>query len=325
MANLDPSNLNLKVKLGILYSDDGQLAKARKVFHEILNVIPDSDKILYYLGSIYQQEQMYEGAIEQFTKIVEESPMFHDGQLQIASILELLAQDDLTAKRTERIERLKSFVADKSKVGGKLEIDLNVILAGFYENGGQFEQAITTLASLGDREEFDNGHQYYLASLYEKNLQFGQATKIIKSILIKDPKNAHALNFLGYSLLEQGDVKKFDKAFAYIQQAVKLRPKDGYIRDSLGWYYYKVKDYSRALAEAKKAWESEKNDVVITKHLAMIYLEMKHFQKAKKFYVEALKNCTQESERVDIIKSLERLEKIRLPASVAPIPLPNTK
>jgi tetratricopeptide (TPR) repeat protein len=316
LSSLDPSNLNLKVKLGILYSDDGQLSNARKVFHEILDVVPDSDKILYYLGSIYQQERMYEGAMVQFAKIVKDSPMFHDGQLQIAVILELLANEDRIAKRSENIKRFENFIAIKSKLGGRLEIDLNVILAGFYENSGSFQRAIDVLNALSEREEFDNGHHYYLASLYEKDQQFVRATEIIKGVLKRDPKNAHALNFLGYSLLEQGDKEQYNKAFDYINQAVTLRPKDGYIRDSLGWYYYKVKNFSQALIEAKKAWESEKNDVVITKHLAMIYLEMKRFKEAKQFYVEALKNCTQESEKVDIIKALEQLERVRLPASI---------
>ena len=71
----------------------------------------------------------------------------------------------------------------------------------------------------------------------------------------------------------------------------------------------------KALEETKKAWELTKNDVTITKHLAMIYQDMREYEEAKKYYVEALKNCKIESERVDVLKSLETLEKVRLPAS----------
>ena len=56
-----------------------------------------------------------------------------------------------------------------------------------------------------------------------------------------------------------------------LKRAVELEPNDSYIRDSLGWYFFKRGDLKRALVEVKKAWQERKKDVVITKHLAIIY------------------------------------------------------
>ena len=70
------------------------------------------------------------------------------------------------------------------------------------------------------------------------------------------------MNFLGYSLLEQN--KDLDLALSYIKKAVELKPEDGFIRDSLGWYYYKTGNLELALVEIKKAWDAVKTDVVIT-------------------------------------------------------------
>ena len=135
----------------------------------------------------------------------------------------------------------------------------------------------------------------------------------MKDLLKDDPNNAHALNFLGYSLLERGGSK--EEAYNYISKAVSLSPEDGYIRDSLGWYYYHVGEFEKALAEIEKAWSLVKNDVVIIKHLAIVNKELKKYDEAKSYYMEALKYCKLKSERDEVLKELNTLEEVRLPAS----------
>ena len=104
-------------------------------------------------------------------------------------------------------------------------------------------------------------------------------------------------------------------AFDYISKALKLRPNDGFIRDSMGWYYYKTGDLKKALVEIKKAWELVKSDTVIARHLAIVYQDLKKYNLAKKYLVEALKYCKQEEERKKVLKAIENLEQLRLPAS----------
>jgi tetratricopeptide (TPR) repeat protein len=145
---------------------------------------------------------------------------------------------------------------------------------------------------------------------------FSKARGIVNKILVKNPENAHALNFLGYSMLENND--DLEKAYALIKKAVKLKPNDGYIRDSLGWFYYKTGQIEKALVEVKKAFSLVNSDVVITKHLAIIYKDLKKYKMAKRYFVEALKNCKFESERKDVLESLGSFPELRLPASVIP-------
>ena len=55
MFRQDPNNINLQVRLGILYSESAQYDEAKSLFKEILQKAPGSDKILYYLGALYQE------------------------------------------------------------------------------------------------------------------------------------------------------------------------------------------------------------------------------------------------------------------------------
>jgi len=46
LIDLEPENLNLKVKLGVLYTDAKKYYEAISVFKDLLSLAPGSDKIL---------------------------------------------------------------------------------------------------------------------------------------------------------------------------------------------------------------------------------------------------------------------------------------
>ncbi len=305
---LDPENLNLKVRLGVIYTETNRIEDAKSVFKEILDVIPDSDKVLYYLASLYQKSEDGDLAVTYYSRIKEDSSLYHESNIQIANILNAYAQKD-----SKQEKRFVDFVKERSKTSKELRFELEVILAGYYETKRDLGQAIALMESHVEHDNYTDGHAYYLASLYEKNKSFVKAEKIMLDILKRDPNNSHALNFLGYTYLEQG--VHMDKAYTYIKRAVQLNPKDGYIRDSLGWYYYKTGDYKKAYREIKKAFALVSDDVVIAKHLGLIYTSLNKPERARHYYVEALKNCTKVKEREEILNYIEKLDSARLPAS----------
>lgn len=309
LANLDPGDLNLKVRLGILYTDAKRYDEAKGVFKELLEAVPESDKILYYLGSLYQQTEEFDQALGYFSKIKNESALFHDSNVQMGQMLNVMAQENRELHEKKFLEFTK-VMPSKDEA---LKLEFGVMRASYYETLNQYSEAIKELVEVQSDEKFGEDHQYYLASLYEKNKEPYKARGIVEVILVKNPENAHALNFLGYSLLETGDDMKL--AYKYIKKAVKLKPKDGFIRDSMGWYYYKTGQYEKALIEIKKAWKYVKTDAVVAKHLAIIYQALKQYDKANKYFVEALKNCRHESEKEEVMHHIEKLKQLRLPAS----------
>ncbi|MFI5389804.1 MAG: tetratricopeptide repeat protein [Bacteriovoracales bacterium] len=318
LSSLDPSNLNLKVKLGILYNKMKRYEDAKGIFKEILEVVPDSEKIQYYLATIYLENKEIQLALEHFSKIPETGSLFRDAQIQTANILISQAINEKGEVDEAASKKFKSFIEDRSSGYPELELDMKILLVNFLENSRNFPEAIKIMRMLEGKKGFGEQHDYYLASLLEKNKNIEEAQAILEKLIIKNPKNASALNFLGYTYLDQG--VKLDEAFSLIQRAIKLRPEDGFIRDSLGWYYFKTGDYNKALKEIKKAWEKEKTDVTITLHLALIYQKLNSISLAEKYFAEALKNCKQESEKTQVQQAMAGLEEQkqtgkRLPAS----------
>ena len=313
LSSLDNSDLNLKVRLGLLYSDVERFDEAAKLFKDVLEVVPESDKVLYYLGALNQQIDKGDEAVAFFKKINNQSPLFGDAGLQVGQILSAKARESYVQNDSESIAEFKNFIEGRVVENPDMQMELRMLQASFFEDTFQYEDAIVTLQSMKEHKNFSESHSYYLASIMEKNGDFAESRKLVQAIVDKDPNNAHALNFLGYSFLERNE--SLDKAFEYISKAVALKPNDGYIRDSMAWYFYQTGKFQEALSESKKASELVKGDPTITKHLGMIYQRLRYYDKAKQFLTEALKSAQVQSERDDVLRLLEDVEKGRLPAS----------
>ncbi len=313
LVSIDDNDLNTKVRLGLLYVDSDQFAKAITVFNEVLSVVPESDKVLYYLAALYQETKQNGLALEYFSKIQDSSPLFQDSLLQRGEILSLEAKEKFKLGK-EISNELIAFIDTYSKKYDEVKVELGLIKATYFDEISELEKSVDTLKALKGHKKFTDGHDYYLASVLEKKGNKEEARAIVLGLIKKDPNNAHALNFLGYSYLESNE--NMDLAYTYISRAVKIRPEDGYIRDSMAWYYFKAGKFNQALNEAMKAYELVNNDVTITKHLGMIYEKLNNLDRAKAYYDRALTQVDQFSnERNELLKSIQDIEQKRSPAS----------
>jgi tetratricopeptide (TPR) repeat protein len=314
LSDLEPENLNLKVKLGVLYTDAKKFPEAISVFKDLLVAAPQSDKILYYLGAIHQEMKEFQESIEYFNQIPSSSGLYTDSSVQMANMLSSLAQTEFYSAEGDKFQKqFFTLVNRKIEENVDLKVEFSVLKAGFYEGTSQYKQAMETMIVVQNEKSFSTQHKYYLANLFQKENKFEESTNLILGIIEKEPKNAHAWNFLGYSMLVQGN--EMERAFEYIQTALKISPDDGYIRDSLGWYYYKKGDVKKAKAELDFAIAKVPDDIEILKHLAIIHTELKEYKKAKNYLEAALKHVRFTGERQEIMVSLEKLETDRIPAS----------
>ena len=64
-------------------------------------------------------------------------------------------------------------------------------------------------------------------------------------------------------------------------RAVELRENDGYIVDSLGWVYYRLADYEKAVVQLERAVELRPQDPVINDHLGDAYWKVGRHQEAR--------------------------------------------
>ncbi|MEN0079000.1 MAG: tetratricopeptide repeat protein [Pseudomonadota bacterium] len=96
-----------------------------------------------------------------------------------------------------------------------------------------------------------------------------QAEVDLREALRLSPDNPAVLNHLGYSLVDRG--LRLEEGLRLISRAVDLRPRSGAIIDSLGWAYFKLGDFPRAVVHLERAVELEPSDALINEHLGDAY------------------------------------------------------
>ncbi len=95
------------------------------------------------------------------------------------------------------------------------------------------------------------------------------------------------LNYLGYSWADQR--LYLDKALPMIERAVELRPRDGYIVDSLGWVHFRLGNVDKALGYMERAVELRPQDPTINDHLGDVYWRVGRQAEARYQWERALR------------------------------------
>ena len=119
----------------------------------------------------------------------------------------------------------------------------------------------------------------------------------MRKVIAIDPKHSNALNYLGYTYADLG--QNLDEAEQLIKEALKYKPDDGYITDSLGWVYYKKGDFGKALKYLQKAVEIVPDDPIMLEHLGDAYLKLKDKANALKCYEKSLQHKEKDKEELE--------------------------
>jgi len=165
--------------------------------------------------------------------------------------------------------------------------DLYLILAALFEKENQLQKALDTLKKGLDQNKEDIEIHFQIGAIYDKLEDFDKMVTEMNEVLRLNPSHADALNYLGYSYADRG--VHLEEALHLIQKAMTIKPDMGYITDSLGWVYFKLGDYGRAVTELEKASQLTPDDPIVTEHLADSYSKLNRIGKAIEFYEKAQK------------------------------------
>lgn len=146
---------------------------------------------------------------------------------------------------------------------------------------------------------------YYARALAWDGLKRWPETEAdLKKAMAIQPDEPYLLNYLGYSWIDRGI--NLDEAKAMVARAVDLRPKDGYIMDSLGWALYRLGDYEGAVSRLEKAVELKPLDPTINDHLGDAYWRVGRRIEARFQWQRALRTAEDEPSKQAIAEKLEK-------------------
>jgi tetratricopeptide (TPR) repeat protein len=150
-------------------------------------------------------------------------------------------------------------------------------LADIYRGENNFKEAIVyfnkTLDLIGEKEQKIKWKILYGRGIcYEQTNQWEKAERDFLAALELAPHNPDLINYLAYSWVDRN--VHLEKALIMLKSAVRNRPDNGYIADSLGWAYYRIKDYNNALPILELAISLLPYDSTINDHLGDLYWQL---------------------------------------------------
>jgi len=298
---LDPGNLEVQYNEVNLLEAEGQLASAIARLKEILNSTarvayapPERANrvmLLERLGLMYRANEQPNEAVEAFRQMAQLDADL--GARAAAQIIETyraakqFAQAEQEAERAfkqypnDRMLRLvrASLLADlgrgaeavaevKRLLDGSKDRETYLALAQICEKTKDFAGMAAALDEAERLSQSDEEREvvfFMRGAMYERMKKYDQAEAEFRRVLKMNPRNASALNYLGYMFADRE--VNLEEALELIQRAVELEPNNGAYLDSLGWVYYRLGRLDEAERYLRLALERVPRDPTVNDHL----------------------------------------------------------
>ncbi len=228
-----------------------------------LDLAPDSGLAAIVLADAMEAEHRPAEALAVYRGIDPHSPLGWTARLREAALL------DATGDHDGGIALLRALAAERPDRPEPV-----ILLGDILRDHDDDRGAVEAYGEALDRVGADPKSRYW--SLHfsrgvalERLGDWARAEPELRAALAARADDAAILNYLGYSLVDRG--VKLDEALNLIERAVALRPRDGAYVDSLGWAYFRLRDYDKAERTLERAVELLPSDPEVTEHLGDAY------------------------------------------------------
>ena len=258
-----------------------------KIFSQLaLSLNPRLVDARFLLGDTLARNERYAEAIAYYRATPKDYSAYVQAQRRAADLLAQSGQYDKARALLMEIYR------------DEKDVDALIRVGDLFRQEENFKKALESYndaaAEIGDPVPEKYWYLLYARGMaYERIGDWKKAEADLTAALKFRPENPYLMNYLGYGWADQG--LHLDKALDLIQQAVALRPTDGYIADSLGWVLYMMGRYDQAVPQLERAVGLLPYDATINDHLGDAYWRVGRKTEARYQWERAL-TTAQESD-----------------------------
>ncbi|WP_375609077.1 MULTISPECIES: tetratricopeptide repeat protein [unclassified Bartonella] len=269
------------------YKNSGRIAR---IFKQLAFALyPQNDATLFQLAHISAKLGDPYQAMKLYRALSPKSPYYKDGQLHLAFLL---------INNNNYKEAIKLLTL----LNKKFPNDRNILitLVAFYMQDNKFLEATKTLdhaiAQIKNFQQDDWKLFYQRGIAFERLQQWPKAELDLRKSLEFFPNQPQVLNYLAYSLVERGE--KLEESLRMLQKASALQAHNSHILDSLGWAYYKLKEYNKAVQILENAVRLQPEDPTLNDHLGDAYWKVGRKREAIFQWNHAIDGKPENSEQI---------------------------
>lgn len=288
---LTPDDGDVLFTLGVLAIQLNYIDQAEQYLLHAQRLNGSSDELSYFLGQIAELKKQYDKAIKYYSDI-SGGEYYFDAKVRRATLI--AKQGDITAARRD-LRDLRALMPQRRADAFLAEGDI-------LREAEQYRAALAVYNRALSEFPADDNLLYARAFVASKLDKLKLAEHDLHAILLREPDNAEALNALGYTLADQ--TTRYDEALGYIKRALKLRPDDYFVLDSMGWVQYRLGNYDDAVKYLKRAMAIS-NDTEVAAHLGEVLWTMGKQSAARDVWGKALKQAPNNKHLLEVMKRLE--------------------
>ncbi len=278
--------------LGEALAGEGGVGIGLFYLQTALYLEPQHPFALAALANAYESTKRYEDAINTYDRIPEGSPL--------QTLIEIRK-----AYNYNSLERVDDAERVLLKLSEKYPKDIQPLdaLGSIMRAHKRYEEAVKYYSKVIDLvkkpKKADWTYYYARGTSYERLKRWPKAEKDLLKALELYPDQPLALNYLGYSWIDQN--VNLQRGLRLVEKAVRLKPEDGYIVDSLGWGYYKLGNFDKAVKYLEQAVELRPEDPILNDHLGDALWQVGRQREARFQWEQAL-TLNPEKDVLDSIK-----------------------
>ena len=328
-VKLDPDSEEAITTLSLLYSDEGDTAKALQV----LSAVPDtgrSAKLYAALGATYEQRKEYKSAIDAYKHAIQlardnldairglAENLLNDGQIDAALdqykvIADANPEDAQTYLRISEIyrrqgkydEALESLKKAEAMVPDALEVPYN--MAVVYQAQARYDEAVKVLQDLLKKtEKPENSYSQAdrnnraifierLGMVYRDQENYQAAVETFRKMIPLGDDNTRT----GYQdvIDTYREAKQWPQATATAKEAVQKLPNDRELRMVLDAQLADTGDPEKPLADVRSLLKGTPEDREVYLRLSIMYTRLKRWSEAEESLNKAEHLATKAEEK----------------------------
>jgi tetratricopeptide (TPR) repeat protein len=266
--------LNVKVRMALISIEQKKFDQAITKLKEVLSLVPESDKIRFYLAAVYEELGKGDQAVEEYLKIPAMSQFYPDS---VAHATYLLKQ------KKDLQSALK--VAESAYESRKDYPQFVAIYSSLLDETGQSSLAVKILSTAVEKHPENVQLRFFLGAIEDRIGNRKDSLASMRRVVELDPNHVQGLNYLAFTLAEMGE--ELEAAEIFVKRALSIEPHDGFILDTLGWVKFKQGEYAEAIKILEKAFHIQPKESIIAEHLGDVYFKQQLVEQAKVMYKKA--------------------------------------